>query len=34
MQLNEDKIHLQLVAPAKVRETIVKDIPEGVMGGH
>ena len=34
MHPNEDQTHLQLVVPTELREKIVKDIHEGVAGGH
>ena len=34
MQPNEGQTYLQLVIPAEMREMIVKDIHEGVAGGH
>ena len=31
---NQDKIHLQVVAPAAIRKDILRQLHEGVMGGH
>ena len=34
LQPNDSQVHLQLVVPEELRENIVKDIHEGVSGGH